>query len=200
MNFKGIYTKTLFVGMLLFFVHLGHTQFSEGYIITLQGDTIHGRVKDRSDGFRTKLYPKIRFRKPGGLTKKLSPRQIRGYYTEASGLYESQWFEKQQRFLRMDYFSVTGVGQKRFLKVVVRGKLSLYHLEFTDFDNSAVDYLQLFRLEGDNRYVRASQGVLGLKKKLLSDFFKDYPELVEKINSGSLKSAFQVAQFFNQNY
>jgi hypothetical protein len=200
MNMKHVCIKTIFGGILLLFIHVGHSQFSEGYIITLQGDTIHGRVKDRSSGLRTKLYPKIRFRSSKGLTRKYSPRQIRGYYSEANGLYESQWFEKQQRLLRMDYFGVTGVGQKRFLKVVVRGKLSLYHLEFPDFDNGTVDYIQLFRLEGDNRYVRASQGVLGLKKKLLSDYFKDYPELVEKINSGSLKSAIQVAQYFNQNY
>jgi hypothetical protein len=200
MSTKSIQINVVFLWMLLFSMNIGHAQFSEGYIITLKGDTIQGRVKDRSDGFRTKLYAKIRFRPNGGITRKLSPRQIRGYYSEGSGLYESQWIETQRRFLRTDYFSITGVGQKRFLKVVVRGKLSLYHLEFPDFDNGNIDYLQLFRLEGENRFVRASQGILGLKKKLLSDYFKNYPELVERINSGSLKSAYEVALFFNATY
>lgn len=186
--------------MTLLQINFAFTQFSDGYVVTLKGDTLHGQIKDRSASFRPKLYSKIRFRQRGKLTRKIGPRQIRGYYSAGSGLYESQWLETQRRMLRMDYFNVTGLGQKSFLKVVVRGKLSLYHLEFSDADNSTIDYLQLFMLEGENRFVRASQGIFGLKKKLLSSYFKDYPALVEMINEGSLKSALEVAVFFNANY
>jgi hypothetical protein len=175
-------------------------QFSEGYIVTNNGDTLYGKIKDRTTGFNTRIYPKVRFRQPGKPQKRFRPRHIKAYYSEGSGLFESQWFDRQPRLLKNDYVNVTGMGQKHFMKVIVRGKLSLYHLEFRDADNAAVDYIEFFKMEGDHRFVRASQGLLGLKKKLLLEYFKDYPAVTEQIQSGALKTAVDVAIYFNSHY
>lgn len=48
--------------------------------------------------------------------------------------------------------------------------------------------------------VRATQGIFGLKKKLLSNYFKECPELVEKINNKKMKSVEDVLTFYNTWY
>ena len=53
--------------------------YAQGYIVTLEGDTVKGAVKDRSGEPFENLYSKIRFKKNVRLKKKFRPDQIRGY-------------------------------------------------------------------------------------------------------------------------
>jgi hypothetical protein len=45
--------------------------------------------------------------------------------------------------------------------------------------------------------VRVTQGIFGLKKKLLSRYFADFPDLVVKIEKGELKSPIEIAEYYN---
>jgi hypothetical protein len=45
--------------------------------------------------------------------------------------------------------------------------------------------------------VRVTQGVLGLKKKILERCFEDCPELMEKIHNKELCLPAEIARFYN---
>lgn len=175
---------------------LAQKSFVQGCIITNQNDTLRGMVKDRTLGFESKVYKKIRFRSDAPFASRHNAYHIKGYCKENT-CFESHWIDKRQRLLKTDFVSSAGSGKKVFLKVIVRGELTLYHWEFTDGDNLTTDYMELFKRTGDDYFVRASQGILGLKKKLLSDYLKDRPDIVEQINNGTLKTARDVAKAYN---
>ena len=175
----------------------GQKSFIDGYIITKQQDTIHGTIKDRSNGYNTRLYKKIRFRSAmSPFTKRLSPYEIKGYCKETV-CFESHWVERRQNFLKTEFVNTPGSGKKVFLKVIVKGKLTLYHWEFVDDMSDTPDFVELFKRANDDYFVRASQGVLGLKKKLLSNYLQDRPDIVEKINNGDIKTAREIAEAYN---
>ncbi len=46
--------------------------------------------------------------------------------------------------------------------------------------------------------VRVTQGIFGLKKNLLVEYFNDCPALVKKIRSGEFKEPYYIAKFYNQ--
>ena len=48
-------------------------------------------------------------------------------------------------------------------------------------------------------FVRVTQGILGLKKKRLTEYFRDCPELIYKIENGELKDPVEIANFYNHN-
>jgi hypothetical protein len=100
--------------------------------------------------------------------------------------------------LKETYISNPKQGRKVFLKVISNNSaLHYYHLEQVDGDNGFVDYVPLFKKQNSNELVRVTQGILGLKKKRLSEYFSDCPELVEKINNGELKTPTEILNFYN---
>jgi hypothetical protein len=53
--------------------------------------------------------------------------------------------------------------------------------------------------EGDDYFIRATQGLFGLKKKVLSDYFQKCPELVEKIGQKEIIDPSALVDYFNAN-
>jgi hypothetical protein len=49
----------------------------------------------------------------------------------------------------------------------------------------------------DAYFIRSTQGIFGLKKKTLSKYFDDCPELVRQIESKELKKVPEVVNFYN---
>ena len=175
----------------------GQNGYSEGYIITNDNDTLSGFIKDRKKGTYEKLYKKIRFKGNNLFIKRISPRRIKTYYVDGS-TFESVWLQQKGILFKESYISEPNRGEKVFLKLVQDGYLKLYHLEYTDDESSYVDYIELFKREDENYLIRATQGIFGLKKKVLSEYFQDCQELVEKINSKEIKYAFDAIQFYNE--
>ena len=60
-----------------------------------------------------------------------------------------------------------------------------------------MNYIDYFKRKDDDYMVRVTQGIFGLKKKRLAEYFKDCPELVQKIEFKELKRPFEIAQFYN---
>jgi hypothetical protein len=71
-------------------------------------------------------------------------------------------------------------------------------LEFQDADSGYFDYFSYFKKRNGTELVRTTQGIFGLRKKRLAVFFSDYPTLVAKIINKELKSAHEVAIFYNE--
>ncbi len=189
--------------LLLFFVLvwspswvLGQKGYQDGYIITNGGDTLTGLVKDRKPPPFGKIYKKIYFKKPKSGRKKYGPNQIKGYRM-GSTEFESLWLEDSYEFFQQKYTSIPNRGEQQFLKVIVRGYLSYYQLEYMDSESDNIDVVPLFKRSDESSLVRVTQGIFGLKKKKLSAYFQDCPRLVDKIVAGEIKDPVEIAYYYN---
>ena len=184
-------TVFLFITISLY----GQKDFENGYVVNLKNDTLYGKIKDRKHGSFPKIYKKIRFKEEGShFKKKYSPNQIMGYKA-GERVYESIGIERESHLLRTLYL-ITSTRQKSFLRLVHKGNLSYYHWEYIDNEFNSLDYIPLFHKEGTTEMVRATQGILGLKKKVLSEYFSDCPELVEKIEKKEIKTPEDIMELY----
>ena len=171
------------------------SDWQQGYVVTNAGDTLRGMVRDRNTGPFGSLYRKIRIKPAGKRTRRFKPAQIQSY-TWGTVRFVTLYTESRSELLRTEVFVQASGGTPNFYRVISEGPLSLYHQEFNDPDNSTTDFIPYFKREGDPRLIRATQGIFGLKKKLLSKFFADRPDLVERINDGSLKTPEEVVEAY----
>jgi hypothetical protein len=177
-------------------IHAQKKGSSPGYIINLEGDIVEGWVKDRSSGTFFELYKRIRFKPEGSLlNKKYSPDEILGYgqndqHFESVPLYEETAFFKFRYYVHEDYDRI-------FLKVVsMNADLTYFHWEYVDSESNYLDYTPLFYREGSDEMVRVTQGIRGLKRKRLIEYFWDCPELVKAIEKKELNEIDEVYNFY----
>ncbi|MBN2891039.1 MAG: hypothetical protein JXL97_04155 [Bacteroidales bacterium] len=173
--------------------------YGSGYIITNQNDTIYGFLKDRKPPPFGKLYSKIRFKEKSNsvFAKKYSPYQISGYKIN-NVEYESKWIKVDRFFLKEDYKCIENCGEKAFLKVIVKGYLTYYQWEYIDGESGYIDAVDLLNKQNENIYIKATQGVFGLKKDKLAAYFMDCPELAKQILTKQIKDPISVANFYNK--
>ncbi|MEA3462436.1 MAG: hypothetical protein U9R49_11190 [Bacteroidota bacterium] len=191
-----LYLLAILAIFLIIPLHAQKKGYSPGTIITLEGDTLTGQVKDRSAGTFTDLYSRIRFKGEGSLLRnKYSPEQILGY-TCGDQVFESMPLREESSFFKFRYHVNEG-NERVFLKIVSRSEgLTYYHWEYMDGENSYVDYIPLFYRNGYDQMVRATQGALGLKRKLLMAYFQDCQQLVRAIERKKLKRATDVYDYY----
>ena len=166
------------------------SDWRSGYVVTLSGDTLHGMVRDRDTGPFGGLYNKVRLKKSERGKARFGPSKMLGY----------QWGDAKFIVLRTNTYPNVRASKKRIdptgtpsvFRVVVEGPLSLYMDEFNDEDGSWINEVPYFKKVGDEQLVRATQGIFGLKKKLLSKYFADQPDLVQKIQAGAVKTPLEV--------
>lgn len=166
-----------------------------GYVVLNSGDTLHGSVMDRNIQ-KGDLYEKIRFKTENTRIKRYSANDIIAY-TSNGVLFESKWYYEEFELFKFKYLNQPGIGEKVFLKVIAKGRLSCYIIEYVDPENDYFDGFELFLRDGDDYFQRATQGIFGLKKKRLSEYFTDCPVLVKKINSKVLKTPLEVLNYYN---
>ncbi len=189
---KFLIFTTFIVFPMIFFAQKG---YESGYIITNSNDTIVGFVKDRKPPPFGKLYKKIYF-KSAKNKRKYSPLQILSY-KQGNREFESIWIEVSGHLIEENYTSKTNIGKKQFLKVDLKGFLTLYQMEITDPDSDYIDQILLFKRMDENYLQRVTQGLFGLKKKKLQIYFKDCPELLLKIENQELNTPIEIAKFYN---
>jgi len=190
------YLPAILMIFLIFPLQAQKKGYYPGYIITLEGDTLTGQVKDRSNGMFTELYSRIRFKGESSLFRnKYSPEQILEYSCGGQ-LFESVPLREESAYFKFRYI-VDESNEKVFLKLVSRCEgLSYYHWEYIDGDNGYVDFVPLFHRNGFDQMIRASQGVLGLKRKLLIAYFQDCQQLVSAIERKKLKHVNDVYDYY----
>ena len=173
--------------------------YAPGYIILPEGDTIHGLVRDRSEGTFPELYKRIRFKgEHSPFRKKYGPDRILGYAC-GDRIYESVPLWEETAFFRFRYYLAEG-NEKVFLRVMSKNEaLTYYHWEYMDQDNNYLDYTPLFYRPGANEMVRVTQGILGLKRMRLMEYFQDCREMVEAIKEKQLNEIHEVYDFYNNN-
>lgn len=187
---KALILRTISILLLLHFSSLetcSQNDWKDGYVVTNRGDTLRGLVRDRDSGSFGGLLGKVLLKKGRRRAKRFKANKIQSYsWGDARFVTFHTRYESQ--FLKSKVFVSKEEGEPEFYRVISEGPLSLYHREFTDPDNSVIDFIPFFKREGNPELVRATQGIFGLKKKLLSNFFSDRPDIVNKINNGTLKT------------
>lgn len=173
--------------------------YESGYIVTLQNDTIYGMVKDRDLGMFHQLYRKIKFKPEKGRKKRYSAYNVLAYRV-GHNEFISIWIHSiRDMALVQRYTSRPGLGTKQFVKVIYRGKLNYYHWEYVDGEEDVIEWVPLFQRDKSEDMVRVTQGIFGLKKKRLAEYFRDCPTLINEIQAGNLKDPIEIIQYFERN-
>lgn len=172
--------------------------FYPGYIITHSGDTIPGRIKDRSPECFVSLYQKIRFKREGkSRTQKYGPEDILGYGYQGKH-FISMPFREESTLFRFRYLS-DGAAQPQFLKVIAQSP-GLWYLEqpYVDDDSSYLDFVPFFYRPGSSELVRVTQGIFGLKRKRLATYFQDCPAVLQEMTKArsTLKTVWELYDFY----
>ena len=172
--------------------------YQEGYIVLTRGDTLYGKIKDRKPEPFGKIYERIRFRDGGLFPKKYGPGELLAYQAGVR-TYESLWLSTPFPILDARLISVAGRGQKQFMRVLQKGKLSYYSLETDQDDTGFYSDIPYLKREDKREFVRATQGIFGLKRKLLAEYFEDCQPLREAIEDKQLSSVFEIVDFYYNN-
>ncbi len=171
--------------------------YKPGFVVTNNGDTLRGKVKDRIAYPSAEKFDKIRFKSHGFISRKYSADQISAYRSGSID-YESHWLDLQRNRFREKYISRKGEGRQVFLLVNVRsGVLNYYSLEYINQESGMIESVPLFKRPNDDYFVRVTQGVLGLKRKLLVEYFSDCPELREMIKAGKISTPNEIVRQYN---
>lgn len=180
-------------------LHAQKKGYSPGYIITMEGDTISGLVKDRSTGTFFDLYSRIRFKQENALfRKKYSPDIILAYACD-HGVYEAFPLREESFFMKIRYY-VDENNPRVFLRVISKSEsLAYYHQEYIEYESNYLDYIPLLYKIGSGEMLRATQGIFGLKRKRLIEYFGDCPLLVEAIQEKAVNDINEVYQFYQNN-
>lgn len=171
--------------------------FMRGYVVTTKNDTLYGEVKDRTQEPFGKLYKKVRLKENSALFTKKYAHSALASYKKGNDVFESVWLEETSEFLKPVYISKKGVGERVFMMLMAKGKLSYYHWEWRDPDSGIYMYQEMFKKANSEEMVRAVQGVFGLKKNVVAEYLSDQPDLANRIRSGEKLSPFDIVEIYN---
>ena len=198
--------KTLLTGictlLLLANTSLMGQTTSKGYLVLTAGDTLYGDVDHRDEkGTGFKHYKKIRFTGPGGKKKRYKREDVSAFRVKDEN-YEGFWLsQSSQKVLLLNprYDIDPGNGERHFLRVVSKGELSHYLLEWWEQGESLLMSMDLLKKEEDLFLMRVTQGLLGLKRKVLVRYLQDCPGLTEQVEQKQLNTVREVVDFYDEN-
>ena len=175
-------------------LHAQKKDYHKGYIVTFDGDTLEGMLMDRSSGSFSELYKRVRFKPIKGFKKKYGADKILGY-GYSGHVFESVPLAEKFELYRFRYY-INKNNDRIFLKVLRKESLNYYQMEYMEEDNNYINFIPLFHIPGSNEMVRVTQGILGLKRKRLVEYFRECPELVKAIEEKTLKETLEVFDFY----
>lgn len=165
--------------LILWFSHPLYAQkdYLSGYVITKDGDTLYGTVRDRKLSTVTKLYTKVRFKNQKGKKRKFGPDDIAGY-KRGESIFQSTPFEDVGKFIREVRVNS---GEKHFLRIWESGYLTLYEHEFIDDDCDSDSGFRLYLKKADeNQFTHVP--MIGFRKKM-KFYFSDHYPIIRKIEN-----------------
>lgn len=172
------------------------------YIVLYTKDTLYGTVAHIDEkGIHRVFYKKIRITLLNGKRKRYNRKKVLAFRINDS-CYESFWLsQSSQKIMLVNpmYDIDSKNGEQYFLRLVTKGALSHYELEWLNQGSATLWSMSLLRKENDWSFIRADQGLLGLKRKILLNYFFDCPILQEEIKNRQLTKVSQVVDFYNTN-
>ena len=151
--------------------------FSPGYYVALKGDTVRGEVQTNLEK-ETMFYTAVYF-KPKGTTKPVE------YNTKKAKAYG--YDEVTYTMLKMDEGDV-------YIKYLLRGRLNLLEYKFAKMVDGvekmeSVYFIQDTKAAGDDKFGTAELNQIPIQnhKKVLKNFFKDQPILLDQVDKWYFK-------------
>lgn len=201
-------TKNIFLkSVVIISLHTSIGSFAQtydalDYLVLKTGDTLYGNIEYKKDsGVNYKYLNKIRLTNALGKQKRYKRDQVAAFSTN-NFIYEGFWLNQESERLvllnpryEIDYKN----GDYYFLKVMSKGTLSYYQLEWWEQGESLLMSMDLLKKEKDEYLIRATQGILGLKRKVLTNYFRDCPILAQQIQQKQFNKVFQLVSYYNDN-
>ena len=149
------------------------TGYVKGYVVTIEGDTLTGLVKNKNTTpYRVLIDIKFK-RDEKSKVETFSPDRLKGFRIGTK-----QYVSKEVHV----HFGV----ERLFVEVIVDGHLSYYALEYTGFGAGNIsEYVILEKTNEKDQLVYDEHSVAINFKKKMAEYLKDAPELVAKINNGT---------------
>ena len=174
MKIKNFFLATV---LILFLFHPGYAQkgYLKGYVISNDGDTLRGTIKDRKLSPIPRLYAKVKFKNRKGKKRTLGPDDIAAY-KRGESMFQSVPFGEVEKFIgttRVNY------GKKHFLRVRVKGYLTLYEHEFID-QECGPNFDSNFYLKRTNETQFTRIPMIGFRKRMKL-YFSDSYTIIKKI-------------------
>lgn len=176
---------------------LAQAEYKKGYLVTLSNDTISGYIQEKSSFEYTKKT-KFIFKDEQGKKRKFKVNKIKAYYID-NDWYEGIWVLESTVRLVNSYTTKDGYGERKFLKVIERGELIHYQEELEDQGSQFIQSVDFIKRPQEDRMVRATQGLLGLKRKRLIEYFQDCPSLRSQIENKQVNTVAEILDFHSLN-
>ena len=173
-------------------------------IVLVTGDTLYGKVDYFNEGFAySEFYRKIRLTDTNGRKRKLKRKKVLSYRVDGND-YESFMLDEQTRVFKNgrlldSKYHIDQNSNQHFLKVITKGKLSHYELEWIDYDNNDLESSSLIKKVEDKFFIHADNTRGRVAIKVVSGYLSDCPEIQKKIMEKDFKYIFQVVDFYNEN-
>ncbi|MFK7834003.1 MAG: hypothetical protein AB8B52_12045 [Winogradskyella sp.] len=190
----------LYAILILPLFSLGQSKPNTDYIVLTAGDTLYGTVDYLDErGTNPKFYKKIRFTNSEGKRKKYRQHNVLAFKSGHKA-FEAFWLSnRSERIVLFNpiYRIDTQKGSHEFLRVMHKGNLSYYELEWWDQGEAGINGMALLKKTKDSFFIRADQGLFGLNRKALANYFKDCPELATQITTKTIKKVWDILDFYN---
>ena len=179
-------------------------QTPSGYLILHTQDTLYGKVSPiKESGFGgRRFYKKIKITTTQGKRKQYPRQKVVAF--EIDGVFYESFYLRQATSSVLNFsldnpnYIVDPVrGEQHFLKCIHRGALSHYKLEWLEQGNSTLWSMSLLKKAGEPTFIRADQGLFGLKRKALLTYFSDCSKIQTALQERQLKQVAQVVDFYN---
>lgn len=171
--------------------------YKQGSLTLKNGTILHGEVANIKHGFRDELLDRVRIKSSGkGLAKKYHPSKILGY--SMGDRQFVSWRVKRNNTLLKEMYNLHTGNEYKIFELQKEGHVSIY-LEYFHDEDLHIRSVPYFLKKDELLMVRATQGLFGLKQKLLSDYFVDCPPLIELIDEKKITTPEEAATFYN-NY
>ncbi len=200
--------RFLKIKLLLLFspaILLAQNDSMSDYLVLNTNDTIYGTVRYiKEEGFGSRdFFKKIRITDSKGTKKKFKRNKVSSFKTK-DAVFESFWLNQHTEFsikpaLINTKYRIDSKGEQHFLRTKQKGVLSHYELEWFDQDSNILCSMALLKKENDNFFVRADQGLLGLKRKALINYFTGCSEITEALAEKQLKEVSQLVELYNNS-
>nr|WP_298997095.1 hypothetical protein [uncultured Allomuricauda sp.] len=199
--------KISIVAVLLFWNTLSFAQnrSPSEYLVLNTGDTIFGKVQYFKEGkVISNFYKKVRIIDAEGKRKKYGRKKVSSFKVDGSS-YESFWLSQHSYTAprlslgNSRYDIDVKKGERHFLKVLSKGEVSHYELEWIDYDNNDLRSMDLLKKEGDSFFIRADKGLFGLRRNVLINYFSNCPLIKEAIKEKKIRTVGQVVGYYGNH-
>ena len=149
------------------------TGYVKGYVVTIEGDTLAGLVKNKNaTPYRVLIDIKFK-RDEKSKVETFSPDRLKGFRIGT------------KQYVSKEVHLNSGV-EKLFVEVIIDGHLSYYELEYTGFGAGNIsEYVILEKANEKTQLAYDEHSVAINFKKKMAEYLRDAPELVAKINNGT---------------